>query len=168
MQAERPDDAGQEAQYAQADRDGHLHAGAARGGFGCPCHGGQYDTEGNRTAGPRCARSTAARTRSRTASSCSSAAVQRQRGQGTGADAKIGKYRLAGPGNHIDGIEQILYPFIRPADAKSDERKKAEAVVVYPLDWIEERSGLVGGVKYFLFRKVPGDTTGSTRSARPR
>ena len=22
------------------------------GGFGCPCHGGQYDTEGNRTAGP--------------------------------------------------------------------------------------------------------------------
>ena len=21
-------------------------------GFGCPCHGGQYDTEGNRTAGP--------------------------------------------------------------------------------------------------------------------
>jgi menaquinol-cytochrome c reductase cytochrome b subunit len=27
----------------------------------------------------------------------------------------------------------------------------------YPLDWLEERSGLVGGVKYFLFRKVPGD-----------
>ena len=22
------------------------------GGFGCPCHGGQYDSEGNRTAGP--------------------------------------------------------------------------------------------------------------------
>ena len=29
---------------------------------------------------------------------------------------------------------------------------------MYPLDWLEERSGLVGGVKYFLFRKVPGDT----------
>jgi quinol-cytochrome oxidoreductase complex cytochrome b subunit len=28
----------------------------------------------------------------------------------------------------------------------------------YPLDWLEERSGLVGGVRYFLFRKVPGDT----------
>jgi menaquinol-cytochrome c reductase cytochrome b subunit len=27
----------------------------------------------------------------------------------------------------------------------------------YPLDWLEERSGLVGGVKYFLFRKVPAD-----------
>jgi quinol-cytochrome oxidoreductase complex cytochrome b subunit len=30
--------------------------------------------------------------------------------------------------------------------------------VEYPLDWLEERSGLVGGVRYFLFRKVPSDT----------
>ena len=30
-------------------------------------------------------------------------------------------------------------------------------VLLYPLDWLEERSGLVGGVRYFLFRKVPGD-----------
>ena len=41
--------------------------------------------------------------------------------------------------------------------AKS-ERSKVGSAVVYPLDWLEERSGLVGGVKYFLFRKVPGDT----------
>ena len=41
---------------------------------------------------------------------------------------------------------------------KSDRRKQVERAVVYPLDWLEERSGLVGGVKYFLFRKVPGDT----------
>jgi quinol-cytochrome oxidoreductase complex cytochrome b subunit len=27
-----------------------------------------------------------------------------------------------------------------------------------PLDWLEERSGLVGGLKYFLFRKVPAET----------
>src|SRR5205085_8714362 len=25
---------------------------SALAGFGCPCHGGAYDTEGNRTAGP--------------------------------------------------------------------------------------------------------------------
>jgi quinol-cytochrome oxidoreductase complex cytochrome b subunit len=31
-------------------------------------------------------------------------------------------------------------------------------VALYPLDWLEERSGLVGGVKYFLFRHVPRDT----------
>ena len=41
---------------------------------------------------------------------------------------------------------------------KSERRKQAEAMVLYPLDWLEERSGLVGAVKYFLFRKVPGDT----------
>jgi menaquinol-cytochrome c reductase cytochrome b subunit len=40
---------------------------------------------------------------------------------------------------------------------KSDRRKQVESAVIYPLDWLEERSGLVGGVKYFLFRKVPGD-----------
>ena len=31
--------------------------------------------------------------------------------------------------------------------------------IMYPLDWLEERSGLVGAVRYFLFRKVPGDVT---------
>jgi menaquinol-cytochrome c reductase cytochrome b subunit len=42
--------------------------------------------------------------------------------------------------------------------AKSPRRKQVEGVVLYPLDWLEERSGLVGATKYFLFRKVPGDT----------
>src|SRR5438876_2111014 len=41
---------------------------------------------------------------------------------------------------------------------KSPRRQRLEAAVNYPLDWLEERSGLVGGVRYFLFRKVPGDT----------
>ena len=41
---------------------------------------------------------------------------------------------------------------------KSARRQRLEQMVVYPLDWLEERSGLVGGVKYFLFRKVPADT----------
>jgi menaquinol-cytochrome c reductase cytochrome b subunit len=30
--------------------------------------------------------------------------------------------------------------------------------IMYPVDWLEERSGLVGAIRYFLFRKVPGDT----------
>src|SRR5690242_4316084 len=42
---------------------------------------------------------------------------------------------------------------------KSERRDKLEAAAMYPLDWLEERSGLVGGVRYFLFRKVPGDTS---------
>ena len=40
---------------------------------------------------------------------------------------------------------------------KSPRRQQIEAAALYPLDWLEERSGLVGGVKYFLFRKVPRD-----------
>jgi quinol-cytochrome oxidoreductase complex cytochrome b subunit len=41
---------------------------------------------------------------------------------------------------------------------KSARRQQLERAALYPLDWLEERSGLVGGVRYFLFRKVPGDT----------
>ena len=36
-------------------------------------------------------------------------------------------------------------------------RQKMEELVIFPLDWLEERSGLVGGLKYFLFRNVPSD-----------
>jgi menaquinol-cytochrome c reductase cytochrome b subunit len=40
-------------------------------------------------------------------------------------------------------------------------RKQSRLVQVinYPLDWLEERSGLVGATKYFLFRKVPRDSS---------
>ena len=40
---------------------------------------------------------------------------------------------------------------------KPVKRRKLESAVTYPLDWLEERSGIVGGIRYFLFRKVPGD-----------
>jgi menaquinol-cytochrome c reductase cytochrome b subunit len=41
--------------------------------------------------------------------------------------------------------------------AKSARRQQLEAAALYPLDWIEERTGIVGGVKFFLFRNVPRD-----------
>jgi quinol-cytochrome oxidoreductase complex cytochrome b subunit len=41
---------------------------------------------------------------------------------------------------------------------KRDRKEQMLAMAQYPLDWLEERSGLVGGLKYFLFRKVPGDS----------
>jgi len=83
-------------------------------GFGCPCHGGQYDTEGNRTAGPP------VRALDRYAfevdngrlillSTFSVAKVI-----GTGAQAKIEKYKPVGPGEHVNGWEQILYPLNPP------------------------------------------------------
>jgi quinol---cytochrome c reductase cytochrome b subunit, bacillus type len=41
---------------------------------------------------------------------------------------------------------------------KSERRIKLERMVMYPLDWLDERSAIVQGTKYFLFRKVPSDT----------
>jgi quinol---cytochrome c reductase cytochrome b subunit, bacillus type len=43
--------------------------------------------------------------------------------------------------------------------AKTARRKQLETVALYPLDWVEERSGLVGYTKWFLFRKVPHDVS---------
>src|SRR5438093_9191969 len=44
------------------------------------------------------------------------------------------------------------------APKKSKQPKIVEALVIAPLNWLEERSGLVGATKYFLFRKVPAET----------
>jgi menaquinol-cytochrome c reductase cytochrome b subunit len=46
----------------------------------------------------------------------------------------------------------------RTLSRKEIRRQRMEDAVNFPLDWLEERSGLVGGMRYFLFRKVPGDT----------
>src|SRR5438128_10591602 len=43
------------------------------------------------------------------------------------------------------------------ATRKLTKGQQLQQVILYPLDWLEERSGLVGATKYFLFRKVPGD-----------
>src|SRR3954468_13822809 len=45
----------------------------------------------------------------------------------------------------------------KPPTKQEIRRQQAAEVVMYPLDWLEERAGLVGGVKYFLFRNVPSD-----------
>jgi menaquinol-cytochrome c reductase cytochrome b subunit len=44
------------------------------------------------------------------------------------------------------------------ARTKSKRQQQLEHALLVPVDWLEERSGLVGGLKYFLFRKVPRDT----------
>ncbi len=49
-------------------------------------------------------------------------------------------------------------PYRRQPTKAQIRRERMEDLVTYPLDWLEERSGLVGGVRYFLFRKVPSDT----------
>jgi len=83
-------------------------------GFGCPCHGGQYDTEGNRTAGPP------VRALDRYEFSIENGHLWLGRTfsvsevVGEGANAQIHAYNLTGPGQHVDDWEQILYPFQPP------------------------------------------------------
>ncbi len=84
------------------------------GGFGCPCHGGQYDPEGNRTAGPP------VRALDRYDFSVVNGRLvlgktySVSKVDGEGKQARIHRYRLTGPGEHIDGWEQILYPLQPP------------------------------------------------------
>jgi len=40
---------------------------------------------------------------------------------------------------------------------KHKRRQRLEQAILVPLDWVEERSGLVGYTKWFLFRRVPHD-----------
>ncbi len=44
------------------------------------------------------------------------------------------------------------------ARQRSKRQQQIEALLLAPINWLEERSGLVGAVKYFLFRKVPRST----------
>jgi Rieske Fe-S protein len=80
--------------------------------FGCPCHGGLYDAEGNRRAGPP------VRSLDRYTFSIKNGnlilndlyAVGNV--NGTGANATISAYPWATPGVHVDGAEAWLYPIV--------------------------------------------------------
>ena len=80
-------------------------------GFGCPCHGGAYDVEGNRTAGPpvRALDRYAFAIRDGRLVLLETYSVSNVVGEG--AEAKIKRYDHAGPGIHVDGPEAWLYPF---------------------------------------------------------
>jgi Rieske Fe-S protein len=84
------------------------------GGFGCPCHGSKFDPEGNRTAGP------AARALDRYEFSIDNGRLRLgdtfsvSRVDGTGAEARIHRYALRGPGQSVTGLESWLYPVQPP------------------------------------------------------
>ncbi len=83
-------------------------------GFGCPCHGGQYDTEGNRTSGPP------VRALDRYAFSIRNGHLflghpfSVSHVDGAGATAKIHKWTQAFPGEPVSGWESWLYPIQPP------------------------------------------------------
>jgi menaquinol-cytochrome c reductase iron-sulfur subunit len=86
----------------------------AASGFGCPCHGGQYDTEGNRTAGPPVRALDRYEFSVRNGRLYLGDAYSVNYVRGEGATAKIKKYELAGPGQHVSGVEGWLYPLQPP------------------------------------------------------
>ena len=79
-------------------------------GFGCPCHGSQFDTEGNRTAGP------APRALDRYDFSIRNGRLwlgglySVSRVDGVGARARIRRFGRHGAGEPVDGPESLLYP----------------------------------------------------------
>jgi Rieske Fe-S protein len=83
-------------------------------GFGCPCHGGQYDTEGNRIAGPP--------VRALDRYSFSIVHGHLMVGKpfsvayvvGLGAGAKIHTAKYSFPGEPVSGLESWLYPIQPP------------------------------------------------------
>src|SRR3954470_13579367 len=83
-------------------------------GFGCPCHGGQYDTEGNRTAGPPVRALDRYDFDIRQGRLILLSQYSVSQVDGAGAQAKIHKYKFVGPGEHVDGVEQIFYPINPP------------------------------------------------------
>ncbi|MFO7573519.1 MAG: Rieske 2Fe-2S domain-containing protein [Gaiellaceae bacterium] len=80
--------------------------------FGCPCHGGLYDAEGNRQAGPP--------VRSMDRYTFSIRDNRLILGElfavgnvsGTGANAVIARYPWSVPGTHVDGVSAWLYPIV--------------------------------------------------------
>jgi Rieske Fe-S protein len=87
-------------------------------GFACPCHGGAYDTEGNRIAGPP------VRSLDRFAFEILPVNGEQHlvleqpysvgKVEGTGANARIWKYPKTNPGEPVTGIERFLYPIQPP------------------------------------------------------
>jgi Rieske Fe-S protein len=83
---------------------------AGGSGYNCPCHGGAYDPEGNRVAGPPVRALDRYTFAIRDGNLILGQPYSVAFVDGEGAEARIKRYEQAGPGIHIDGIEAWLYP----------------------------------------------------------
>jgi menaquinol-cytochrome c reductase iron-sulfur subunit len=89
-----------------------LQPVASVSGFQCPCHGGAYNDEGERTAGPPVRALDRYEYSIRNGNLWLGTPYSVGKVDGKGADAKIEAYRLADPGQHVDGPEQYFYPYV--------------------------------------------------------
>jgi len=83
-------------------------------GFICPCHGGAYDQEGNRTAGPPVRGLDRYEFVIRNGRLVLGSTFSVAEVQGSGKTARIKRYQLQGPGQPVDGIESWMYPLQPP------------------------------------------------------
>jgi menaquinol-cytochrome c reductase iron-sulfur subunit len=84
------------------------------GGFGCPCHGGQYDTEGNRTSGPPVRALDRYSYKIVNGNLILITTFSVNHVDGEGKNAVIHQSRLHGPGEHVEGVEGWFYPLDPP------------------------------------------------------
>ena len=82
--------------------------------FGCPCHGGLYDSEGNRSAGPPVRSLDRYEFKIVNGNLVLGRLFSVGHVEGNGAKARITKYYKAYPGVHVDGVEKWLYPIPTP------------------------------------------------------
>jgi menaquinol-cytochrome c reductase iron-sulfur subunit len=83
-------------------------------GFICPCHGGAYDQEGNRIAGPPVRGLDRYEFLIRDGRLVLGNTYSVAKVEGAGARARIKRYVLTGPGQHADGPEAWFYPLQPP------------------------------------------------------
>ena len=83
-------------------------------GFICPCHGGSYDQEGNRIAGPPVRGLDRYEFAIENGRLVLGDLYSVAHVDGSGKTARIQKYELSGPGQHVDGPEAWLYPLQPP------------------------------------------------------
>jgi Rieske Fe-S protein len=84
-------------------------------GFGCPCHGSEFDNEGNRTAGPAPRALDRYRFSIRNGRVWLGSLYSVSRVDGTGAQARIHSFALKGDGEPATGPEAWLYPIDPPS-----------------------------------------------------
>ncbi len=80
--------------------------------FGCPCHGGLYDSEGNRRAGPPVRSMDRQEFTIRNGHLILGQNYAVGSVSGVGANAVISRYPWSVPGTHVDGVEAWLYPIV--------------------------------------------------------
>ena len=80
--------------------------------FSCPCHGGAYDTEGNRTAGPPTRALDRYQFKIRNGNLVLAGRFSVSEVEGQGAFAKIKAFKLYPPGTHVDGPDEWMTPWV--------------------------------------------------------